>query len=329
MRTLFLFCISVPMFSQIGFPIDSELRRYLNLTTAQLEQLQRNMQEFRQSQSPTATRLSTVNQEIAAETRKPTPNPLELGLRYQEIETICREQDGPRMAAHQKQRQVLTEEQRALLLALSENQRLAPFASMAIGLFFVSPGVPLRVPFGLEIPSISGFSAIPAELAIHLNLTPAQLGRMQNSLLANQRFVAARNSRSNELTAEIDTEFRRDVPSPRELGDRYAELESIRRQIADRETSLRGELVDMLTPQQRGLVDALEKSRSLINVTSSAEQYQLLPPLPGRSVGSAFRSLILFAPEFAMQRQCEGGPDIFNVFNFVDPASGQQGSMRQ
>ena len=109
MRTLLFLCLPAFAFSQTGFVslFDFQLRDYLKLTQAQVDQLQRNTEENRRNQSPAAPRLNIVNQEIALETRKPSPSGLELGLRYQELETICREAEAPRLAAHQRQMQLL------------------------------------------------------------------------------------------------------------------------------------------------------------------------------------------------------------------------------
>ncbi len=220
MRTLLFLCFSAFAFSQTGFVslFDSQLQSYLKLTQAQFDQLQRGAQENQQMQALAAARLNIVNQEIAVETLKPSPNPLELGLRYQELETICREQDGPRLTAHQRQLSVLSQDQRALLPGLSEAQSLSSLSFIATSLFSIP--IPLPIPslaiviLGLNVPSVYTGSSIPVELALYLNLTPAQVERMQSSLLAHQRFVSARNSRSIELNAELEAEFRRDLPAP-------------------------------------------------------------------------------------------------------------------
>jgi hypothetical protein len=327
MRTLLFLYVPVLAFSQIGFV---DLRQHLKLTDAQFAQLQRNSLEHQQSQIPAATRLNTVNQEIAIETQKPSPNPLELGLRYQEIETICREQDAPRLAVHLRQLQVLNDEQRALLPALSEAQRLSAVASMASGLFLLPPVLTIaRVPVGFNapiVPTIFVGSGIPVELALYLNLTTGQADRMQSSLLAHQRFVSARNGRSAEISAELETEFRRDLPAPSQLGDRYVEMESIRRQIEERETALRSELREILTSQQRTLLEALERSQRLAQAVFSARQFELLPPEPRTGPASlpdylaSIRGLLFFSgagslPGRSIFRTCD--PAFPNVFNFV------------
>ena len=52
MRTLLLLCFPVFAFSQAFlFPLDPQLQSYLKLTPAQVDQLQRNMEENQQKES--------------------------------------------------------------------------------------------------------------------------------------------------------------------------------------------------------------------------------------------------------------------------------------
>ena len=257
--------------------------------------------------------------------------------------------------------QLLNEEQRALLRGLSDAQRLASLSSVAVALFLIPrpavngfldfPGVYNGTPY--QGPS-SFFSSLtlsfsmPVELALYLNLTSAQVDRIQSGMLAYQRFFSARYSRSIEVSTELEAEFGREVPTPRDLGDHYLEIESMRRQIAERETALRSEFTAILSPQQRTLTQALEQSQSRIQMAFSAQEYQLLPPtnrprpasratLGLLSLMSLISSRISIGLNFGLiptqsiYRGCEGGPDFTYAFSFVDfgglPA--QSSSVRQ
>lgn len=286
MRTLFLLVLSLPAFSQtFFFPVDAGLRSHLKLTDAQADQLQRNIQELRQRQNAATARLSVVNNEIALETRKPAPNAMELGLRYREIETICREQEDPLRETHEKQMQVLNPEQRVSAAELTNVLKLAPLSVFAAGLFFLPPPPPptgfLNLPIfnGSEFqgPPSFGFN-VPADLVTYLELSASQLDRIRDAQRAYQRFYAASQQRGNQVNRELDAEFKLDLSAPQSLGDRYIELETLRREIAGKENELRSELQSILTPEQRIRTQSLDAARAQSSVAYSASSFLLMPP---------------------------------------------------
>jgi hypothetical protein len=313
MRTLLLlFCL--PAFSQtLVFPFDTQLRDYLKLTQVQVEQLQRNLEESQQRQSAASARINIVSQEIATETQKASPSAMELGLRYQEIETICRELDDPRRVAYQKQMQILDAEQRGLAAGLGDAARLASFVASASALFLIPQPPPVgafSVYSGTPLQGFSG-SAVPADLAAYLSMPRAQIDRIQALLIDYQGFFTARSRRSVQVLQELDREFGRDIPTPQDLGDRYVELETLRREIGERETSLRNELRAILTPEQLTLTQTLATAQTQASLLFGARYFLLIAPEPlpkPASIATSFASL-RFGPSglHLIYRSCIAG----------------------
>jgi len=76
-------------------------------------------------------RISQLQTEIATETAKDTLDPMALGTRYAEIETICRDLKSQAGTYQQKNTTVLTDPQKAKLQALQDAIKLAPVISEA------------------------------------------------------------------------------------------------------------------------------------------------------------------------------------------------------
>ena len=100
MRTLFLFLLTLNYAigqtdspsNPIGFTlIMGELRQYLQLSEGQMTTLGRNITDYRRWSDTKIMRIQEVMTEIAKETEQPTLDPMALGVRYAEIEAICRD----------------------------------------------------------------------------------------------------------------------------------------------------------------------------------------------------------------------------------------------
>ena len=97
----------------------------------QLQAILMNNGEYNQLAMTKQTRISQLQTEIATETAKETLDPMALGTRYSEIETICRELRNQATAYQTKNTAILTDPQKAKLQVLQDAVKLAPVISDA------------------------------------------------------------------------------------------------------------------------------------------------------------------------------------------------------
>lgn len=111
----------------------------------------------------------------------------------------------------------------------------------------------------------------------YLALTEAQVMKIsqQNSEFAT--WSSARSQRMYEVQFEIGVETAREPLDPAALGVRYAEVEAIRREIAERNTKLIAANAAVLTPAQVVKLKALEEALKLVSTGSEAQGLKLLP----------------------------------------------------
>jgi len=109
----------------------SQVQQYLQLTDAQLQTILANNGEYNQLAMTKRTRISQLQTEVAAQTAGEVLDPMSLGTRYVEIETICRELKNEAGTYQQKNAAILTDPQKVKLQALQEAIKLAPVISDA------------------------------------------------------------------------------------------------------------------------------------------------------------------------------------------------------
>jgi hypothetical protein len=95
-----------------------ELQKYLQLTDQQMDALSEANVEFHAWRGTKLGRIFTVQQEISEETAKSPLDPMALGIRYAEIEAICREVRERAEKLQKANGERLNEEQRARLRCL-------------------------------------------------------------------------------------------------------------------------------------------------------------------------------------------------------------------
>lgn len=121
--------------AQVLFPgrvvLLGQLRTYLQLTDTQAAQILANNDEYNRWTSEKQVRVYQVQTEIALETAKSPLDPNALGIRYAEIETICREIHARASEYRTKNLNVLTAEQKAKLKVLEDAMNLAPIIADA------------------------------------------------------------------------------------------------------------------------------------------------------------------------------------------------------
>jgi hypothetical protein len=109
------------------------LQQYLAITAAQTASMNAINQEYNDWARDKVARIYQVELEINDETAKNVLDPLALGIRYAEIQAICRDAKEKANIAVQKAKGVLTEEQKTKIAALETAQKLMPVITEAQG----------------------------------------------------------------------------------------------------------------------------------------------------------------------------------------------------
>ncbi|MBY0372814.1 MAG: hypothetical protein K2Q23_02400 [Bryobacteraceae bacterium] len=117
----------VPAVNYLATPLnfvstDDALVRFLNLTSSQEASFQQNRETIFESSE--VDRMGTLAQEIQQETARPELDPLALGLRYAELESLRRSYSERVRRLEAANREVLTSTQRERLAILEEATRL-------------------------------------------------------------------------------------------------------------------------------------------------------------------------------------------------------------
>ncbi len=108
-----------------------QVQQFLQLTDAQIQAILTNNGEYNQLAMTKQTRISQLQAEIATETARDPLDPMALGVRYAEIETVCRELKDQASTYQQKNTAILTDPQKAKLQVLQDAIKLAPIISDA------------------------------------------------------------------------------------------------------------------------------------------------------------------------------------------------------
>ncbi len=128
---------SIPGQAQLIIPGPSpqppfqQVKTYLGLTDAQVTQIALNLNDYGRLVSQRQQRMFQVQLEIQVETAKSPLDPAALGIRYAEIETICRNVRDEGIAAQNRNLGILTDTQKAKLKALDDTYKLYPIISEA------------------------------------------------------------------------------------------------------------------------------------------------------------------------------------------------------
>lgn len=110
----------------------SQLKDFLQLSDSQLQTILSNNGAFNQFAANKQSRIAQVQTEIAVETAKETLDPVALGVRYAEVESICRDMKSQAVTYQQRNTSVLTDPQRTKLQVLQDAMKLAPVISEGI-----------------------------------------------------------------------------------------------------------------------------------------------------------------------------------------------------
>ncbi len=119
---------------KVFFPFTPDLKllkEYLKLSDAQADAITANYTAYQEYLSSKQSEILQLRLEIALQTAKETLDPMELGTRYVEIETACRDIQSEAKAYQKKNTDGLTAVQKNKLAALQTALSLLPVISQA------------------------------------------------------------------------------------------------------------------------------------------------------------------------------------------------------
>jgi len=138
-------------------PLDTYLG--IDCNSREWQAIERNNEAHRDWRDQKERRVFQVRGEIGVETRRSPLDPLSLGLRYAEIEAICREIDDREKQLVVVNRNALTEAQKAKLAALEAAMQLIQTGNQAI-LRFLIEGTPVGISQGMLVGDFSALSPV-------------------------------------------------------------------------------------------------------------------------------------------------------------------------
>jgi hypothetical protein len=122
------------------FDVYPQLQQYLQLTNAQVTAISQANRRFTEWSLEKQIRIGTVQREIAEETAKSPLDPMALGIRYAEIEAICREVRERESDVQKSNINQLTDAQKTKLKTLEDAWKLLPTISEAQAARLLSGG---------------------------------------------------------------------------------------------------------------------------------------------------------------------------------------------
>jgi hypothetical protein len=134
-------------------------------------------------------------------------------------------------------------------------------------------------PLSLSAQVIVGQSfSFPNDLKLYLNLRDSEVSAIQQATTRYNQLAAFKQLRLIEVRNEIAAETRKTQPDALTLGVEYAEIESIRRELATQLVALRDQLRASLGRAQRDKLSALADARNLLPIIYDAQCENLIDP---------------------------------------------------
>lgn len=281
--------------AQTGYA-PSRIFDYLGLTTTQIAAINRLNTDYSRYSMEKQRRMAQVQRELAAETARPQLDPMALGLRYVELETIRRELNDRLQKTRADISASLADAQKVKLKILEDAARLRPLISEAQCYKFLAvqpfPGniIPASrlSPIGGGVGSATlSPTPVPACPPAFARMFPAQLGEFL-SLTSGQadsvirlntdynRYTAEKQARMAQVQRELAEETARPQLDPMALGLRYVELETIRRELNDQLRQTRADIAATLTDAQKPRIKTLEDAAGLQPLIAEAQCYNLI-----------------------------------------------------
>jgi hypothetical protein len=284
-----------------------DLKAFLALTPAQNLQVQDLNKGLDQFENIEFQRYGQIYQDLDREYGKPSPDPLTLGQRNQELAAIAREIIAQQVAVQAKIQALLTAAQKTQLQLISSAAvqgdlirdascvdlalglpnallRSGDFSSLLLGVVNTFPTATIGVPgFGYASTFSGCASVFPISIRNYLMLTDAQVGAIQNILIAYQNLNARKQSRVFDVQTEIRDETAKPVPDPLALGLRYSELSEIAQELRDADAQSHVAAQALLTQTQSAVLQQLTSANRLTQYIFPAESCHFITPPPGTS----------------------------------------------
>jgi hypothetical protein len=131
----------------------AQLRQFLALSDSQLQTILANNDDYNRWSMEKQNRVRQVQAEIAGETAREPLDPYALGIRYAEIETICRQMKDRAAEDRAKNLAILAGPQKEKLKVLEDAVALAPVISEAQAGNLI--GAPASIPYAFTSNSVS------------------------------------------------------------------------------------------------------------------------------------------------------------------------------
>ncbi len=137
--------------SFVYVPVSNRLSTYLQLTADQPAKINQINTDLLKASQPRDQRIAEVQSEIVDETGKSPLDPMGLGVRYAEIETLRRQEQSDVETARANIRALLTNAQKAKAATLEDAAKLQPLVGQAecAGLLDSVPGAVIPIIRGL------------------------------------------------------------------------------------------------------------------------------------------------------------------------------------
>ena len=251
-RVLWLTLCASLVAAQSTFP--PELGQYLAITPSQKSAIEALESSFAASLVKSQGRTDAVNAEIAIEAAKPVVDPLALGVRLVEIETIRRQIQTQYSQLRTESMAALNDAQRALLAPLADTGRLYPLIADAYGLGLLSDdGSYVSTPYGsiLFVWTCCGASGPESGLIPYLNLTDSQSALLDQMAASASLFLNDLFDQQLLVQIKIYDELAKDTPDPDAAGLLYANRVELTRKQLSAGSDLATRMQAQLTPDQK------------------------------------------------------------------------------
>lgn len=283
-------------------------REFLELTETQEARLREIVEPFYQWKETQSDRIRQVEAEIQEEAKKTPPDPMALGVRFAELESIRRHSVERLEEVIRLRRSVLTPEQLRRVQLLEQAARLSDTVQdancelvmlpddldRACGVASVNLRTPLTSPSSAS-PTIFDPSVpfdATAPLRRYLELTPQQSAAYLRNLELLRTREAAAGSRLACSERDANRALAASPLSPADIGFPKANAINAYRLIQSLYEEAINENVALLTPSQRQRLQLLEQVQVLAEPATLARRYALLPPsLPTATAFSIFSGI--------------------------------------
>jgi len=247
-----------------GFPptlSEAGIIRYLNLTDSETAFVHQSVDAYNQVAGAKQQRVAQLRGEIANEDQQDPPDPMALGVRYAEIQTIRHDLANQQTALRTKLRASLDDLQRGKLDALSDARNLQPIVGDAQCANLIDQGIS---------PSVCGYDTVlhqivwvSSALLRYLSLSNDQAGAVSGLNNDNQQQTALNQEKISQLQGQILLENNKVTLDPLALGTLYSEIETTQRAIKSDQVTLRSNARAILSDLQRITLKSLDDARQL------------------------------------------------------------------